>query len=179
MNLSEIANVLNSFYLLLVALGTMLMVYWFIEAIRRFVWASEFGGMNSMGTRNFSSEGIAFLMASMVAGNFAWFITAITGDLYGAEQFTWVEVKETDDHLKYIGDVIVALFTIIGFSVAYKTAGIIKSGNGQGEVPVGKVIINFAIAILCTQVRWLSTTIGEFTPFNPLGLFFSQSLINI
>lgn len=179
MNFTALAEILNNTYLLLVALGSMLMIFWFIEAIRRFVWASEFGGMNSMGTRNFSSEGIAFLFASMIAGNFAWFVSAVTGDLYGAEQFTWVQVQESDDHLKYIGDVIVALFTIIGFSIAYKTAGIIRGGSGQGEVPVGKVIINISIAILCTQIRWVSTTIGELTPFNPLGLFFSQSLINI
>jgi len=67
---------------------------------------------------------------------------------------------------------------MIGFVIAYQTSGTAKK-MATGEASGSTVVWQLIIAILCTQVEWLSSQISAFTPFNPFGLFFGQPIISV
>lgn len=175
MNLTAIADVVNELYAFLIVLGAIIMLLCFRSGIMRFMWSSQMGGMNSMGTRNFTAEGGSYIFAGLVAGFFTWLVTATTGDLFGTQPYAWKPLQQTDDSMRFVGDFITRVFTLLGFVLAYKSAGTAKK-IGTGEATFALFITQISIAILLTQVEWASNQISTFTPFNPLGIFFGQSL---
>ncbi len=178
MNLAAIANIVNNLYLLIWTLGGLISIWFVYRGITRFIWASQLGGMNSMGTRNFVSEGLLMVLGGVIAGYFTWFVTATTGDLYGAQPYQWKQLQDTGNSLRFIGDFIVSSFTIMGFVMAYQIPGMTRKVS-SGEATGSSVVWQLIIAIMCTQVEWLSQQISTFTPFNPFGLFFGQPIISM
>ena len=178
MNLTGIASIVNELYYFMVALGYMLMIGLTIAAVRRFVWSSMLGGMNQMGTRNFTSEGFSYLFGALITGQFLWLGNAAMSDLFGAQNYSWTPITETNNSLKFVGQFLTNAFTLIGMALAYNAASSAKH-IGDGQATIGGILIKLLIAVLCTRLEWLSNTISTYIPFNPLGLFFNSSVITI
>lgn len=177
MDFNAIADIVNATYIFMVTLGYLLMVWLMYLGMNRVIWASQFGGMNSMGSRNYTAEALGYFFAAMICGYFSWFANSVMGDMTG-QQYKWKNLQATGDNLKFIGDFLTSAFTLVGFAIAYRTAGLAKK-VGTGEVTVSTIIVNLLIAVLCTQLPWISQQISTFTPFNPMGLFFGQPIISI
>ena len=66
MNFQAVADIVNELYIFLILASGTGGLWLFVQGMRRLVWASQFGGMNSMGSRSFTSEAAGYLFGSLI-----------------------------------------------------------------------------------------------------------------
>jgi hypothetical protein len=177
-NTAELANVLNALHSLAVVFSGILGVWLFIQCTKRILWASQMGGMSSMGSKSFTSEAFNYFMGSMIAINAAWFISSFGSEILNTgKEYSWVPVQ--DNHstsLEFVGIFMISVFKLIGYFM------IVISGNkiskiGENGVTGSSVFWQLIIGALCTQFEWVNLAIQELTPFNPLGFVMPGSSV--
>ena len=179
-NTAAFNEIINYLPIFLTAIGALISVVMLVQGVRRLVWASQLGGINSMGTKSFTSEGLGYIIGSIVVGQFAWMISAIAGDLIGAPEFSWVPLSNETSSMQYAGKLIVNLASLFGIVLVMK-GGMAIPKISEGQATFSQVVWLILIGVAATQLVWLNQQIASLTPFNPMGFLLPEtgSIINI
>ncbi len=177
-NTAELANILNLLHSLAVMFSGLLGVWLFYQFGKRMLWASQLGGMNSMGSRSFSGEALNYFIGSFISINAAWFISSFGSEMLNAGQdYSWVPVQANQTNsLEFVGKFLISTFKLIGYFMIV-TAGNQISKIGENGVTGTSVFWRLVIGALCTQFEWVNMAIQELTPFNPLGFVMPGSSV--
>jgi hypothetical protein len=177
-NTEGLVDLLNALHAFAVMLSGLLGVVLMIKCLQRTLWATQMGGMNSMGTRSFSGEAMRYFFGSVVSLNAAWVLSSFSRDILGiSEDYSWVPVQaDQQNSIEFVGMFLISTFKLIGFFMIV-TAGNKITQIGEGGVTGGSVFWQLVIGALCTQMVWLNQAIQFLTPFNPLGLVLPGSSV--
>jgi hypothetical protein len=168
---NEILNYLPTFILVIGSLISFFMAY---KAVIRFIWASKLGGINSMGTKSFTSEAIGYLIGALIVGNVVWVVSSISGDLISAPELSWKPLTNEANSMQYAGKLIVRLASIFGIVLVMR-GGMSIPKISEGQATVTEVIWLILIGVLATQLMWFNQQIATFTPFNPMGFLLPET----
>lgn len=179
-NTSAFNEIINYLPILILTIGGLISIIMAYSGVTRFIWAAKLGGINSMGTKSFTSEGFGFLIGSIIVGNVVWMISAVAGDLIGATETTWVPLTEGNNSMQYAGQLIIRLAYLFGIVLVMK-GGMAIPKISDGQATMSQVIWLIIIGVLATQLTWLNAQIASLTPFNPMGFLLPEtgSIINI
>jgi hypothetical protein len=179
-NTTEFNEIINYLPIFIMAIGSLVSLFMAYQAIVRFLWASKLGGINSMGTKSFTSEAVGYLIGALVVGNVVWVITSITGDLISAPEFSWEPLTNEVNSMQYAGKLIVNISSIFGIVLVMR-GGMSIPKISQGQATITEVIWLILIGVLATQLIWVNQQIANLTPFNPMGFLLPEtgSIINI
>lgn len=170
MNEQAIADVINELYTLLVIFSGTGGVYLFVQGVRRLVWASQFGGMNSMGSRSFTSEAAGYLFGSLITITVINFIGQMRKDFFGMEEYSWDQLASGGTSIDFAANFFFSAFGLLGIWLVIK-AGFAMPKISEGKETVGGVAMYVILALACTSARELNDAITELTVFNPLTFF--------
>ena len=178
-NVQAIAELLTAIKVLL-SVGTGLIgLFMIYRAITKATWAVQMGGINSMGTKDFTSEALLGFAGGLVTMNVSLWAAAGAADLMGVDNVTWRGVTaQTEDPMKFIGEFIIASFWLIGFTMIGKS-GISAPKISEGQISAGTVFFYFCFGIVMMNFEWLNAEITNLVPFNPMAVFFDQPIFRI
>jgi hypothetical protein len=170
MNFQAVADVVNELYILLIAFSALLGIFLVFQGGRRLVWSSQFGGMNSMGSRSFTSEAMGYFFGGFISVTIIHLLSQMRKDFFGMEEFSWTTLETSESPIAFAESFFFAAFGLLGIWLVIKAA-LAAPKIADGKETAGSVMMLLALALACVSARDINTAISGLTVFNPLTFF--------